>query len=280
MRVNAISKVVSDSSQRVSSRADEVQNLASESGAEANAASQELVDTAQALRQIGEQAQLAGQEAEQALRASGDALKIVRETVDGINESRDQIQETEVRMRRLSDISRQISTAVTIIEEIAERTSVLALTASMQAVAAGDSGRGFAVVADEVKRLAENAHTASRQIAGLVTNIQSETAETLDALNATVAKVVDITRLADRAGVQMDGTRQTTQALVASVRNIALTTQAQGEASQRLIARAQQLIGTSKRTLTQIAQQRDDTESLSRSATELVQTVSEFQLPG
>ena len=280
MRVNAISKVVSDSSQRVSSRADEVQNLASESGAEANAASQELVDTAQALRQISEQAQLAGQEAEQALRASGDALKIVRETVDGINESRDQIQETEVRMRRLSDISRQISTAVTIIEEIAERTSVLALTASMQAVAAGDSGRGFAVVADEVKRLAENAHTASRQIAGLVTNIQSETAETLDALNATVAKVVDITRLADRAGVQMDGTRQTTQALVASVRNIALTTQAQGEASQRLIARAQQLIGTSKRTLTQIAQQRDDTERLNRSATELVQTVSEFQLPG
>ncbi len=280
IRVNAISREVSASSQRVKSHADEVQTLASESGAEANAASQELVDTALALRQIGEQAQLAGQEAEQALRASGDALKIVRETVEGINESRDQIQDTEVRMRRLSDISRQISTAVTIIEEIAERTSVLALTASMQAVAAGDSGRGFAVVADEVKRLAENAHTASRQIAGLVSNIQSETAQTLDALNATVTKVVDITRLADRAGIQMDGTRQTTQALVASVRNIAQTTQAQGEASQRLIARAQQLIGASKRTLSQIAEQREDTENLNRSATELVQTVSEFKLPG
>ncbi len=280
MRVNAISREVSDSSQRVKSRADEVQTLAGESGAEANAASQELVDTALALRKIGEQAQLAGQEAEQALRASGDALNIVRETVEGINASRDQIQDTEVRMRRLSGISRQISTAVTIIEEIAERTSVLALTASMQAVAAGDSGRGFAVVADEVKRLAENAHTASRQIAGLVNVIQSETAETLDALNATVSNVVDITRLADRAGAQMDGTRQTTQALVASVRTIAQATQAQGETSQRLIARAQQLIGASKRTLTQIAQQREDTESLSRSANELVQTVSEFKLPG
>ncbi len=280
MRVNAISREVSDSSQRVRSRADEVQNLASASGAEASAASQELVDTALALRQIGEQAQLAGQEAEQALRASGDALKTVRETVDGINESREQIQETEVRMRRLSDFSRQISAAVTIIEEIAERTSVLALTASMQAVAAGESGRGFAVVADEVKRLAENAHTASLQIAGLVGNIQSETAETLGALNATVAKVVDISRLADRAGTQMDGTRHTTQALAASVQNIAQATQAQDEASQRLIARAQQLIDTSKRTLSQIGQQREDTENLNRSATELVQTVSEFQLPG
>lgn len=278
-RVSRISKEVSDSSQRVKSRADEVQNLASDSGTEANAASQELVITAKALREIGEQAQIAGQEAEHALSASGDALKIVRETVVGINESRDQIQETEVRMKRLSDISRQISSAVTIIEEIAERTSVLALTASMQAVAAGDSGRGFAVVADEVKRLAENAHTSTRQIAGLVSSIQSETVETLSALNATVTKVVDITRLADRAGTQMDGTRQTTQALVASVRKIAQSTQAQGEASQRLLARAQQLIGASKRTLSEIELQREDTESLNRSATALVQTVSEFKLP-
>ncbi|MEQ1514023.1 MAG: methyl-accepting chemotaxis protein [Lysobacteraceae bacterium] len=278
-RVDTISKQVSDSSQRVRSRSDEVQNLANDSGIQANAASQELVSTAAALREIGEQAQIAGREAEQALSASGDALKIVRETVAGINESRDQIRETETRMKRLSDISRQISSAVTIIEEIAERTSVLALTASMQAVAAGDSGRGFAVVADEVKRLAENAHASTQQIAGLVTNIQAETAETLSALNATVSKVVDITRLADRAGIQMGDTRQTTQALVASVRKIEQTTLSQGEASQRLLARAQQLIGASKRTLSEIELQREDTESLNRSATELVQTVSEFRLP-
>lgn len=279
-RVDQISKQVSDSSQRVRSRADEVHSLANDSGTQANAASKELVSTAMALREIGEQAQIAGREAEQALNASGDALKIVRETVEGINESRDQIRETETRMKRLSDISRQISSAVTIIEEIAERTSVLALTASMQAVAAGDSGRGFAVVADEVKRLAENAHASTQQIAGLVTNIQAETAETLSALNATVSKVVDITRLADRAGVQMGDTRQTTQALVASVRKIEQTTLSQGEASQRLLARAQQLIGASKRTLSEIELQREDTESLNRSATELVQTVSEFRLPG
>ena len=279
-RVNQISRHVSESSERVRARSDEVQNLAKDSSVEANAASQELVSTAAALREMGEQAKTAGREAEQALSASGDALKIVRETVLGINESRDQLQETEARMRRLSDISRQISSAVTIIEEIAERTSVIALTASMQAVAAGESGRGFAVVADEVKRLAENAHTSTRQVAGLVTNIQTETAQTLSALNATVAKVADITRLADRAGLQMDGTRQTTQALVASVRKIEQTTLTQSEASQRLIARAQQLIGASKRTLSEIELQREDTDSLNRSASDLVITVSEFRLPG
>lgn len=279
-RVDMISKQVSDSSQRVRSRSDEVQSLANDSGIQANAASQELVSTAAALREMGEQAQNAGREAEQALSASGDALHIVRETIVGINESRTQIEETETRMKRLSDISKQISSAVGIIEEIADRTSVLALTASMQAVAAGESGRGFAVVADEVKRLAENAHASTQQIAGLVTGIQNETAETLSALNATVTKVVDITRLANRAGTQMDGTRSATQALVASVRKIEQTTLAQSEASQRLLARAQQLIGASKRTLSEVELQREDTESLSRSATDLVKTVSEFRLPG
>jgi methyl-accepting chemotaxis protein len=278
-RVNQISKHVSESSERVKTRSDEVQNLANDSGIQANAASQELVSTAAALREMGEQAQTAGREAEQALTASGDALRIVRETIVGINESRLQIEETETRMKRLADISRQVSTAVTIIEEIADRTSVLALTASMQAVAAGESGRGFAVVADEVKRLAENAHTSTQQIAGLVTNIQKETAETLSALSATATKAVDMSRLADRAGTQMDGTRQATQALVASVRRIEQTTLAQGETSQRLLARAQQLIGASKRTLSEIELQREDTESLSRSATDLVSTVSEFKLP-
>jgi methyl-accepting chemotaxis protein len=130
-----------------------------------------------------------------------------------------------------------------------------------------------------VKRLAENAHTSTQQIAGLVTNIQKETAETLSALSATATKAVDMSRLADRAGTQMDGTRQATQALVASVRRIEQTTLAQGETSQRLLARAQQLIGASKRTLSEIELQREDTESLSRSATDLVSTVSEFKLP-
>lgn len=278
-RVTEISRQVSESSNRVKARANEVQTLADDSGQQANAASQELVDTAQALRDIGAQAQIAGREAEQALTASGDALSIVRDTVEGINTSRDQIQETEDRMKRLSDISRQISSAVTIIEEIAERTSILALTASMQAVAAGESGRGFAIVADEVKRLAESAHASTRQIAGLVSTVQSETAETVSALSATVAQVLDISRLADRAGTQMNDTRQTTQALVNSVKKIAEATQAQSDTSQKLIVRAQQLINASKRTLSEIEQQRSDTDSLSLSATALVQTVSEFKLP-
>ncbi len=279
-QVTTISNQVSDSSGRVRERADTVLKLADEASNQANAASAELSATANALRQIGDQAQGAGREAERALTATGEALSVVRATVEGINNSRDQIRETEKRVKRLAERSQEISSAVNIIGQIAERTSVLALNASMQAVAAGEAGRGFAVVADEVKRLAENAREATQQIAGLVSAIQSDTTETLQAMNGTIAQVVDITKLADRAGTQMNDTRAATEALVNSVRTISQATQTQGEASQRLLARAYDLISASQRTLEEIELQRTDTEQLTESASSLVRTVSEFRLPG
>jgi methyl-accepting chemotaxis protein len=279
-QVNLISAQVSDSSGRVRERAGTVLKLADEASNQANAASAELSATANALRQMGEQAQGAGRDAERALTTTAEALSVVRATVEGITNSRDQIRETEKRVKRLAERSQEISSAVNIIGQIAERTSVLALNASMQAVAAGEAGRGFAVVADEVKRLAENAREATQQIAGLVNAIQSDTTETLQAMNSTIAQVVDITKLADRAGAQMNDTRSATEALVNSVRIISQATQTQGEASQRLLARAYDLISASQRTLEEIELQRSDTEQLTESASSLVRTVSEFQLPG
>jgi methyl-accepting chemotaxis protein len=278
--VNTISAQVSESTGKVKQRADNVLKLADEASNQANAASAELSTTANALRQIGEQAQGAGRDAERALITTNEAMSVVRATVEGITNSRDQIRETEKRVKRLAERSQEISSAVNIIGQIAERTSVLALNASMQAVAAGEAGRGFAVVADEVKRLAENAREATQQIAGLVSAIQSDTTETLQAMNGTITQVVDITRLADKAGVQMNDTREATEALVNSVRTISQATQTQGEASQRLLARAYELISASQRTLEEIEQQRGDTEQLNTSATALVKTVSEFRLPG
>lgn len=277
--VNTISAQVSDSSGRVKQRADAVYKLADEASNQANAASVELTTTANSLQQIGEQAQGAGRDAERALAKTGEALAVVRETVSGISISRDQIRETEKRVKRLAERSQEISSAVSIIGKISERTSVLALNASMQAVAAGEAGRGFAAVADEVKRLAENAREATQQIAGLVSAIQSDTTETLQSMNSTIAQVVDITRLADNAGTQMNDTREATEALANSVRLISQATQTQTDASQRLLVRAHDLINASQRTLEEIEQQRDDTESLSESASALVRTVSEFRLP-
>jgi methyl-accepting chemotaxis protein len=278
-QVNGISGSVAEASTRVRKRSEDVMQVAERSNSEANAASQELATTARALREMADQSKRAAQNAESAIAATGEALNIVRSTVEGISLSRDQIRETEKRVKRLGERSQEISSVVGIIGQIAERTSVLALNASMQAVAAGDAGRGFAVVADEVKRLAENARQATQQIGSLVTAIQADTVETIQAMNNTIAQVVDISRLAERAGGQMTQTRAATEDLVSSVREIAASTDTQARASSVLIERARQLIDANQKTLTQLGEQRQETEQLVNFAKGLVDTVQVFRLP-
>jgi methyl-accepting chemotaxis protein len=99
-------------------------------------------------------------------------------------------------------------------------------------------------------------------------------------MNITITQVVDMSKLADRAGSQMADTRQATEQLVASVRDIAQSAQAQGLASQTLLNRAYQLLQASQKTLDEIDAQRGDAEALDRSAGERVGTVGEFRLPG
>lgn len=279
-RVRVIADSVLTASTGMRRSSEQVFASAGVASEQATAAASELQQTAMALGQMGTQAQEASVFAERAIKTTGDALEIVRATVTGISESRDQIRETEKRVKRLGERSQEISSVVGIIGQIAERTSVLALNATMQAVAAGDAGRGFGVVADEVKRLAENARVATQQISSLVNAIQADTADTIQTMNHTIGLVVDISKLADQAGGQMVNTREVTEQLAAAVRTITATTQAQGVASKTLLTRAYDLLQSSQRTLGEIESQRQGSESLAGSARDLVSTVNEFQLPG
>ena len=92
---------------------------------------------------------------------SRDAANVMHELVEAI--------------RTLEDVSGKIGAITETINEISEQTNLLALNAAIEAARAGDHGRGFAVVADEVRKLAERSKGATREIAQLVGNVQSET---------------------------------------------------------------------------------------------------------
>lgn len=76
---------------------------------------------------------------------------------------------------KLGERSKEIGLIVSTIAGIAGQTNLLALNAAIEAARAGEQGRGFSVVADEVRKLAEQAQEAAKQIADLISEIQTDT---------------------------------------------------------------------------------------------------------
>lgn len=278
--VLGVANQVAHASVALRNRTTTVFDTAQNSEREVQAAATELKTAADALAAIAQEADDARAKAEDALRTSTQGLRIVSDTVHGVTSSRDQIRETEKRVKRLAERSTEINGVVNIINQIAERTAVLALNAGMQAAAAGDAGRGFAVVADEVKRLADSARNATAQISTLVTGIQADAADTMRSMNDALTQFVDITRLAERAGEEVQSSMSATDGLASAVRSIASTSTQQARISGTLIERAARIDGATRSTLEELARQRENVQSLLNQAKTLLDTVRVFKLPG
>ena len=182
------------------------------------------------------QAANSAQVAEQAAISAHEGDQAVANTIFAMERIRDNTQESARRIKRLGEVSQEISEAVRLIEELADRTTVLALNASIQAAAAGDAGRGFAVVAEEVQRLAERATGATRQIEDLVKSIQAETNEAVVGIEEATREVVDGSQLAQEAGQQMARLNTLVNDLVNLIERVAETTATQTNESVTTLA--------------------------------------------
>lgn len=82
----------------------------------------------------------------------------------------------------LSGAAGKIGEVVSIIQDIAEQTNLLALNATIEAARAGEAGKGFAVVASEVKNLANQTARATDEVSQQVSAIQNQTNDAVGAI--------------------------------------------------------------------------------------------------
>ncbi|WP_310599238.1 methyl-accepting chemotaxis protein [Desulfobulbus sp.] len=183
----------------VSRRTTDLAVKSTDQAQQVSAAIKALNDMAASIRQVSEHAARSAEVSEMSRSNAREGADAVDKTNRAMDEIREQINETARSIKRLGESSMEIGNVVEIINNIADRTSILALNASIQAAMAGDAGYGFAVVAEEVQRLAESSSNSTKQIDMLVKSIQSEIKDVSNRMDESIGKVVQGSRLADGA---------------------------------------------------------------------------------
>ncbi|MFM9964162.1 MAG: methyl-accepting chemotaxis protein [Planctomycetaceae bacterium] len=241
--------------------------------------SSELDEMAQSIQKVSDSTEQSANVANKARENAVQGTKAVRNTIQGMERIRDQVQENAKRIKRLGESSQEVGEIVQLIGDIADRTSILALNASIQAAMAGDAGKGFAVVAEEVERLAERANHATKQIESLIKAIQSETAEAIAAMEDCTKEVVSGSKLAAEAGYTLDEIDAVSKDLAELMHSMSVTTRQQAQGAEKLSKSMGDISHVTQKTASETKHAADSVSNLASLADALQMSVSAFRLP-
>jgi methyl-accepting chemotaxis protein len=270
---------VTSSARRLQADAQQAVETSEEQAAEIVRASGEIESMARTLGEVADSALAADGVARDALANVRGGGVAVRQTIDGMNRIRHHVQETARRIKRLGESSKEIGEIVKLIGDIADRTSILALNAAIQAASAGEAGRGFAVVAEEVQRLSERSTEATRQISALVTAIQSETHDTVISMEESTREVIEGSRIADLAGQSLTEINTVAERIAAIVLSITEAAARQAQQSEQISSTMEGIAGMTAQTAASTRQSAVAVSHMAELADALRASVSTFRLP-
>jgi len=280
LSINETAVQVSSAAQETQATAMHLAEASEHQAQEIAGASAAVNEMAVSIDQVSANASESSSVAERSVGIANKGAQVVQNTIHGMDTIREQIQETSKRIKRLGESSQEIGDIVSLINDIADQTNILALNAAIQASMAGDAGRGFAVVADEVQRLAERSAAATKQIEALVKTIQSDTNEAVISMEDTTSEVVTGAGLAQDAGVALEEIESVSTNLAELIQNISNAARQQAASAGHISNTMNVIQEITAQTSAGTTATASSIGHLAEQASEMRSSVAGFKLPG
>jgi ABC-type transport system substrate-binding protein/methyl-accepting chemotaxis protein len=176
--------------------------------------------------------------AEEVAQSADSGSQLVSETAESMSKIKEAIDAATETITRLGKRSDQIGEVTHVINEIADRTNLLALNAAILAAQAGPQGRGFRIVADEIKELSERTTASTREIDEMIKAVRDDVKETIERVAIGGARAADGVKLATRASSLLREISEKTSAASERIRRIADATAVQASESHTVLEAA------------------------------------------
>jgi methyl-accepting chemotaxis protein len=204
--------------------------------------------------------------------------KVVQESINAMRKIAEVVLKSASTVRALGKSSDQIGDIVSVIDDIADQTNLLALNAAIEAARAGEQGRGFAVVADEVRKLAERTSTATKEIAEMIKKIQTDTTDAVVSMEAGTKEVNEGIRLADDAGNALSEIVEVFHRVTEKVAQIAAASEQQAASSEQISKNVEAISSVTHETASGIQEIARTAEDLNRLTESLQTLMGRFKL--
>jgi len=241
-------------------------------------AGESMLHLAAQVGKISAQAQSSATAARQSRAAADTGLTAVQDAINSTQHLREQIQETSKRIKRLGESSQEIGEITGLITEITTQTNLLAANAAIQAASAGEAGRGFAVVSEEVVQLAERSANAARQITALVSGIQTDAQNAMNAMERVAQDVVEGTRLSDRAGLALTHIDRLSADVALQIEGISAVATHESDTAGLIAKGIREIFAVVEKTAEGTRSNADTVRSLKTAANELKNSVARFRV--
>jgi methyl-accepting chemotaxis protein len=273
-----------DSADQVSSAASEIASSSEHMSKGARDQAEQVTQVSASVEQMAatilQSSRNAGEANGASQRASDTANsggQVVTETIQGMQRIADVVKQSSESIGALAKSADQIGEIISVIDDIADQTNLLALNAAIEAARAGEQGRGFAVVADEVRKLAERTGRATREITDMIKGIQHDTSEAVKSMESGIGEVDRGRELADKAGNSLTEIVAMSGKVVSMIQQIAGATEEQSVAAEQIAKIVEHISAVTKETAAGAEQSAQAAEELSRNSEGLAAMVEQFK---